>query len=1239
MKPKGLDRQGSLYRAALLCVLAAAAVLPWLWSQTGLVPCVEYIQPFTENFDTAAYKDAARSAVSDWPDGPFALPRLGADFAMTTPAGMGAAFYVHAAGDFTGDGYPDLIGLDVSGQMASPQAMPLSELVLLRNQAAVDPANPFVVDPLQDFQHFADETGPASITAGDYNGDGLLDVFFMRNSVDEFGYTNFLAVMYINDGTAADPDFKVHEATPNLNFTARFQAAGIYINGTGNHLHTVDIDRDGDPDILAVSQDRIFLVRNPGSADFALENFAVGEIAYDVRTGFAGAHGGTSVTAADFDNDGDQDIVCATVDDVLYLVYYENDGTGFYTRVELAIPDPTCTGAVAALGADYTNDGWPDIFVVTGTRVWLMRNTRLVDVVIVNPIGEEEISTELSWLFVCLNGCLPIVAPGDGLDAGAAVDYDRDGDIDVTAVDVNPAGDYFLFTNGLAPVYELTGQGQSTNIAAGVVNPLLHAVTKVRFRSLSMSVLGSQNAGLKVEIFFSNNGGASWEFDRSYVGAEISNKLATPFHTFNTFGSDLRWKIVLTAAEDDMVDYDGASYESPCIGLLDLEYAYTDRAEYSRASAAATIVTSGGLQKEILISVSFIFPDWAGQLRAYDVTNVTYSTDPYSSLATLTDSDLEADIGRNLYLGTELFWDAGVLLRDRTAASRTVYASYRAGGTLANPLTRVDFTAANAATLAPFLQDYQADNAGLIGFVRGEGRAWKLGDINHSTPIVVGPPSRSAERAAVMGSGYAEFAQANADRPKVIYVGANDGMLHCFDVVTGQELWGFIPYNLLPKLRNMWAVDSTNGTRYFNHDIYVDGSPNVADVQINGQWRTVLITGQGPGSGSTMAGALNYYWALDVTDPADPQPLWEITHKDNQNRITMGETWSVPEIGKVNHSGTPRWVAFMGSGYDNDTGPWSADIAGTYFYIVRVDTGEILRTQAITQIDTNRFTAAKQPYKYTNIMAALVGSPTAVDTNYDGFVDWVYYGDLDGRLYRLVMTSPNVTNWSHTAIYTDWLNYPIVTKPAVWLDRNSTSGTAVPHVYFGTGGHEKGLGTFNPNDEAFNDFQFSFVALIDTGTSAATLEWYMGNPTLLNRSATLQIGALLPGDKVWADPVYSDKIIYFSTLRGSIEAVNPCQVLGFSGRIYARYVETTGIYPAGSTAFTSPSGTAPEYLDMVSKARRAVTLGEAMQGGAYSDLRRKVYIQEFDSRIEVLVQSISGMLRIKSWREVYRVIW
>ncbi len=69
-------------------------------------------------------------------------------------------------------------------------------------------------------------------------------------------------------------------------------------------------------------------------------------------------------------------------------------------------------------------------------------------------------------------------------------------------------------------------------------------------------------------------------------------------------------------------------------------------------------------------------------------------------------------------------------------------------------MTRLDFTTANVDQLAPHLSDFQNDNSGLIDFIRGEGRDWKLGDVNHSNPVVIGPPDGAS---VIMGAGYDLF--------------------------------------------------------------------------------------------------------------------------------------------------------------------------------------------------------------------------------------------------------------------------------------------------------------------------------------------------------------------------------------------------------------------------------------------------------------------------------------------------
>jgi hypothetical protein len=225
------------------------------------------------------------------------------------------------------------------------------------------------------------------------------------------------------------------------------------------------------------------------------------------------------------------------------------------------------------------------------------------------------------------------------------------------------------------------------------------------------------------------------------------------------------------------------------------------------------------------------------------------------------------------------------------------------------------------------------------------------------------------------------------------------------------------------------------------------------------------------------------------------------------------------------------------------------------------------------------------------------------------------------------VTGTNANGWALLAIYTDYLNYPIITKPAVWVDPLE-GGPARARVYFGTGG----------DDAAPADRDYSFVAITDNGGNAAVVEWYLGVPAPLNLAASEQRGDLGLGSKVWADPVLADQVVYFSTLRGSIEAVNPCVNLGDAGRLYARYVRYQAAIPVGGTAFKATTGTPPEYLDLISKARRAVTVGEAERVAGRVN-KREIYVQEYDSTLEKLEQPIGSLLRIKSWREIYRIIW
>ncbi len=196
-----------------------------------------------------------------------------------------------------------------------------------------------------------------------------------------------------------------------------------------------------------------------------------------------------------------------------------------------------------------------------------------------------------------------------------------------------------------------------------------------------------------------------------------------------------------------------------------------------------------------------------------------------------------------------------------------------------------------------------------------------IGDIINSTPMVVGKPPFFYPF-----DNYSDFVwQMNYTTPRdsVIYIGANDGSLHAFDLDTGEEKWAFVPKSMHAKL-NQASSDSLYDMcdLGYCHQYYIDGSPQAGDVFADfgsgAEWRTILVTGQRSGGEA--------YFALDVTtgddfDSSDPTKfLWEFT--DDQ----LGETWNDAAIDRVAvaESGDPAvltdplqmtWGVFFGSGY------------------------------------------------------------------------------------------------------------------------------------------------------------------------------------------------------------------------------------------------------------------------------------------------------------------------------------
>ncbi|HEX6210815.1 MAG TPA: PilC/PilY family type IV pilus protein, partial [Methylomirabilota bacterium] len=302
-----------------------------------------------------------------------------------------------------------------------------------------------------------------------------------------------------------------------------------------------------------------------------------------------------------------------------------------------------------------------------------------------------------------------------------------------------------------------------------------------------------------------------------------------------------------------------------------------------------------------------------------------------------------------------------------------------------------------------------------------------LGAIVGSTPAFMDPPSLDPPPDA----DYPAFVDEHKERRTLIFVGANDGMMHAIDARSGLEVWAFIPFNLLPKLRTLRDGQSPDAFDYF-----VDSSAKVADVKVDGQWRTVLLFGQGPGG--------TFYQAFDVTldtiasviqPDADADALL-LSYFSNASRIpflwafpryshfdpalgkfgdlkstaadyekSVGQTWSDPAVGQV---GGPngKYTVITGSGFF----PRSAELAanrggagaGRALYLLDAGTGDFFDWEVVPAdgLAEDADNCLREPYGCTKFKNAIQADPVATGPSDSRYINKAYVGDLDGNVWR-----------------------------------------------------------------------------------------------------------------------------------------------------------------------------------------------------------------------------------------------
>lgn len=305
-----------------------------------------------------------------------------------------------------------------------------------------------------------------------------------------------------------------------------------------------------------------------------------------------------------------------------------------------------------------------------------------------------------------------------------------------------------------------------------------------------------------------------------------------------------------------------------------------------------------------------------------------------------------------------------------------------------------------------------------------------LGDIVNSDPHYVGTPDyRYHLLPGTEGESYRTFRSSSSyrNRTPMLYVGANDGMLHGFNASNLVERFAYVPNGVFPKLSALTSPD-------YSHRFLVDGSPRSGDAYINGGWKTVLVGGLGAGGKSI--------FALDITNPAGfsgDNVLWEFTHAN------LGYTFSQPTIVRLKNG---QWAAIFGNGY-NSTG--QADPTAQLF-IVNLADGSLIKL-----IDTGA-NSANTTGEVPAGMHNGLSSPTPVDVDGDRITDYVYAGDLYGNMWKFDLTSTNASQWDvaiksgqtrnplFRAVDGSGNGQPITVRPEV--GSHSEEGIM---IYFGTG--------------------------------------------------------------------------------------------------------------------------------------------------------------------------------------------
>jgi len=481
----------------------------------------------------------------------------------------------------------------------------------------------------------------------------------------------------------------------------------------------------------------------------------------------------------------------------------------------------------------------------------------------------------------------------------------------------------------------------------------------------------------------------------------------------------------------------------------------------SDASAATTSNPNVSAGDNFVFKSTFHSGDWYGELARYTINIDTGALSTYPDWSQSGEVFISASTKAPALLDTTAWATRNIYTYSPSSATPLLPFNWTSMPTTMQAYFKVSNMSglaqmcASGAYCLPATSQVDSSTAGtttgagginLVNFLRGdrsnEGKASDtdayyrqrmhvLGDIVSSQAVYVKAP-----RFGYVDAGYSSYRTSQASRQPMLYVGANDGMLHAFKADTGTEAWAYIPSMLLPKLYKLADKNYES-----NHTFYINATPAEGDVYFDGGWHTILVSGLGAGGRG--------FFALDITDPTTPKVLWEFTSDTTKGSgytvdADLGYSYGTPIITKLSDG---SWSVIVTSGHNN-VSPGSGH---GIVWVLNPKTGAVIK-----KIDTGAgsSSSAVAGCAAAPCPAGLSKVAAYADNNYANNTSVrLYGGDLLGNVWRMDISKLTAAGGDAPVQLLATLADANGTRQPVTARPELGNVVGVPVVYVGTGAY------------------------------------------------------------------------------------------------------------------------------------------------------------------------------------------